>query len=194
MALPPLFGDKSSDSLFKKEKKMKKPTPIDEEIILDSKRYIISETDAKGKITYANDYFMEISGYSEDELIGKAHNIVRHPDMPKVVFKLLWETISQGKNINAVVKNMAKDGRYYWIFTEFEARKDADGEIVGYRADRKSISPHILEIIAGLYGELLAIEQKDGVEASEKYLVEFLKERGDDIEFADIMEEIHRFY
>ncbi len=174
---------------------MKKPTPIDKEIKLDPKRYIVSETDAKGKITYCNDYFMEVSGYSEKELIGKPHSIVRHPDMPKVVFKLLWETISKGKNINAVVKNLAKDGRYYWIFTEFESRKNQDtGEIIGYHADRKSISPHVLEIIADLYAKLLEIEKKDGVEASEKYLVEFLKERGDDIEFANIMEEIHRFY
>jgi len=173
---------------------MKKPTPIDEEIILDPKRYIISETDAKGKITYANDYFMEVSGYSQEELIGKPHSIVRHPDMPKVVFKLLWETIKQGKNINAVVKNLAKDGRYYWIFTEFEARKDSEGNIIGYRADRKSISPHVLEIIANLYAQLLEIEQTEGVEASEKYLIAFLKEHGEDIEFADIMEQIHRFY
>jgi len=174
---------------------MKKPTPIDEEIALDPKRYIVSETDAKGKITYCNDYFMEVSGYTQEELIGKSHNIVRHPDMPKVVFKLLWETISQGKNINAVVKNMAKDGRYYWIFTEFESRKNSDtGEIIGYHADRKSISHHVLAIIADLYAELLKIEKKEGIEASEKYLVSFLKERGDDIEFANIMEEIHRFY
>jgi len=175
--------------------KMIKPTPIDEEIVLDPKRYIVSETDEKGKITFVNDYFMEVSGYSREELIGKAHNIVRHPDMPKVVFKLLWETILKGRNINAVVKNLAKDGRYYWIFTEFESVKDFEtGEIIGYHADRKSISKHVLEIIAGLYAELLEIEKKDGVEASEKYLISFLKEKGDDIEFANIMEEIHRFY
>jgi PAS domain S-box-containing protein len=173
---------------------MNKPTPIDQEIKLDPKKYIISETDAKGKITYCNDYFMEVSGYSEDELIGKAHNVVRHPDMPKVVFKLLWQTISQGKNINAVVKNMAKDGRYYWIFTEFEARTDESDRIIGYRADRKSISPHVLEIIDTLYQQLLKIEQEDGIEASEEYLIGFLKEQGDDMEFANIMEEIHRFY
>ena len=173
---------------------MNKPTPIDQEIKLDPKKYIISETDAKGKITYCNDYFMEVSGYSEDELIGKAHNVVRHPDMPKVVFKLLWQIISQGKNINAVVKNMAKDGRYYWIFTEFEARTDESDRIIGYRADRKSISPHVLEIIDTLYQQLLKIEQEDGIEASEEYLIGFLKEQGDDMEFANIMEEIHRFY
>ena len=170
-------------------------TPIDEEIILDPKRYIVSETDAKGKITYCNDYFIEVCGYSEDELLGKPHNIIRHPDMPRVVFKLLWETISQGKNINAVVKNLAKDGRYYWIFTEFESRKDTDtGEIIGYHASRKSISPHVIEIIAELYKELLTIEKLEGIEASETYLINFLKAKGDEIEFADIMEEIHRFY
>ena len=174
---------------------MTKPTPIDEEIVLDPKRYIVSETDEKGKITFCNDYFMEVSGYSKDELIGKAHNIVRHPDMPRVVFKLLWETISAGKNINALVKNLAKDGRYYWIFTEFEIRKDTDtGKIIGYHAARKSISKHVIEIIADLYKELLEIEKKDSIEASQTYLINFLKEKGDDMEFANIMEEIHRFY
>ncbi|MEA1954387.1 MAG: PAS domain-containing protein [Campylobacterota bacterium] len=172
-----------------------KPTPINDEILLDPKRYIVSETDEKGKITFCNDYFMEVSGYNKEELIGKSHNIVRHPDMPKVVFKLLWETISQGKNINAVVKNLAKDGRYYWIFTEFESRRDNDtGEIIGYHAARKSISKHVIEIIADLYAELLAIEKRESIEASEKYLIEFLKEKGEDIEFSNIMEEIHRFY
>jgi len=174
---------------------MTKPTPKDEEIQLDPKRYIVSETDEKGKITFANDYFMEVSGYNQEELIGKNHNIVRHPDMPKVVFKLLWQTIQSGKNINAVVKNLAKDGRYYWIFTEFEIRKDTDtGAIIGYHASRKTISKHVIEIIAELYKELLEIEKKSSVEASEKYLVRFLKEKGDEIEFANIMEEIHKFY
>ncbi len=174
---------------------MTKPTPLNEEIKLDPKRSIVSETDAKGKITFANDYFIEISGYSREELIGKPHSIVRHPDMPKVVFKLLWETIKAGKNINAVVKNMAKDGRYYWIFTEFEIRRDNDTQkIIGYHASRKTISKHVIEVIAKLYKKLLEIEKTQGIEASEKYLVEFLKEKGDDIEFADIMEEIHKFY
>ena len=174
---------------------MTKPTPLDEEIVLDPKRYIVSETDEKGKITFCNDYFIEVAGYTKEELIGSPHNIVRHPDMPKVVFKLLWETISQGKNINAVVKNLAKDGRYYWIFTEFETRKDTDtGEVIGYHAARKSISKHVIEIIADLYAELLEIEKTSSVDDAQKYLVSFLKDKGDDIEFSNIMEEIHRFY
>ena len=168
---------------------------IDEEIQLDPKRYIVSETDEKGRITFCNDYFIEICGYSKEELIGSPHNIIRHPDMPKVVFKLLWETIKQGKNINAVVKNRAKDGRYYWIFTEFESRRDVDtNEIIGYTASRKTISKHIIEVIANLYSKLLVIEETQGIEESEKYLIEFLREQGEDIEFGNIMEEIHKFY
>ncbi|MBT4030685.1 MAG: PAS domain-containing protein [Campylobacteraceae bacterium] len=168
---------------------------IDEEIQLDPKRYIVSETDEKGRITFCNDYFIEICGYSKEELIGSPHNIIRHPDMPKVVFKLLWETIKQGKNINAVVKNRAKDGRYYWIFTEFESRRDVDtNEIIGYTASRKTISKHIIEVIANLYSKLLVIEETQGIEESEKYLIEFLREQGEDIEFVNIMEEIHKFY
>jgi len=174
---------------------MAKPIVLDVEIELDPKRYIVSETDEKGKITFCNDYFMEVAGYSKEELIGKPHSVIRHPDMPRVVFKLLWQTISQGKNINAIVKNLAKDGRYYWIFTEFESRKDTDtGKIIGYHAARKSISKFVLEVIEKLYAELLVIEKEQGIEESEKYLIAFLKEKGDDIEFSNIMEEIHRFY
>ncbi len=174
--------------------KVEKRIPIDEEIQLDSNRYIVSETDAKGKLVSWNDYFQEITGYSNEELLNHSHNIIRHPDMPKVVFKLLWQTISQGNNINAVIKNLAKDGRYYWVFTEFEVKRNETGEITGYKADRKNVSKHIIEIISQLYKELLAIEQRESVEASEKYLEEFMHEKGDDIEFSNIMEEIHRFY
>ena len=174
---------------------MDKPTPIDEEIPLDPKRYIVSETDEKGKITFCNDYFMEISGYSHDELIGQPHSVVRHPDMPKVVFKLLWVMISTGHNINAVVKNLAKDGRYYWVFTSFEIRKDTDtGEIIGYHASRKAVSKHIVEVISELYTNLLEIENKDGVDASQKYLNRFLREKEEHIDFANLMENIHTLY
>jgi len=104
---------------------MTKPTPIDEEIALEPKKYIISSTDLKGNITDVNDCFVEISGYSREELIGNPHNIIRHPDMPKIVFKLMWERLKSGEDILALVKNLAKDGRYYWIFTTFESVKNA---------------------------------------------------------------------
>ncbi|RLA73035.1 MAG: histidine kinase [Epsilonproteobacteria bacterium] len=174
---------------------MTKPTPTDEEIKLDSKRYLVSETDLKGIITYGNDYFMEIAGYSEEEIIGASHNIIRHPDMPKIVFKLLWDTIQKGNNINAVVKNLSKDGRYYWVFTEFKIRREnGTGKIVGYLASRKAVSKHVVDVLSELYKTLVEKEKEGGMEVSLEYLNAFLKEKGDDIKFENIMEEIHRFY
>jgi len=174
---------------------MQRPTPIDKEIELDPKRYLVSETDEKGIITYVNDYFIEVSGYSKEELIGQPHSILRHPDMPKVIFKLLWGKIQAGHNINAVVKNLAKDGRYYWIFTEFEIKKDTDtGNIIGYHASRKAVSKHIVEIISDIYGKLLQMEKLYSVDASERQLKVLLKDKGDDCELSNLMENIHRFY
>ncbi len=173
---------------------MKKPTPIDEEIVLKNNVYIESDTDLKGIITYANDYFAEISGYSVDELVGQPHNIVRHPDMPKILFKILWERIQNGKNFVAAVKNLAKDGRYYWVFTDFEPIKNEKGETVGYKASRKKISKHVTDLLDPLYKKLTQIEKEEGVEASEKYLHEFLKSHGEDITVDNLLENIHRLY
>lgn len=174
---------------------MNKVIPRNEEIKLEKNRYLVSETDAKGVITYCNDYFTEISGYSRAELLGHQHNIIRHPDMPRVVFKLLWERIKSGKNINALVKNLAKDGKYYWIFTEFKTRVDLDtNTVIGYTAHRKTISEDAVEIISSLYSDLREIEEQEGMEAAEKYLNEFLQEKGEDINFANLLDHIHKFY
>ncbi len=157
---------------------MTRPVPIDEEIILDPKRYIVSKTDPKGVIEYGNDYFVEISGYTETELIGTPHNIIRHPDMPKIVFKMMWDRIKNRQNIMAVVKNLAKDGRYYWVVTEFETKVDPiTNEIVGYTAFRKAAPREAIEAIEVLYKKLIEIEKVGGMEASEKYLRGILEEK-----------------
>jgi PAS domain S-box-containing protein len=153
------------------------PTPIDQEIKLNTKRYIVSKTDAKGIIEYGNDYFVEISGYRESELMGQPHNIVRHPDMPKVAFKLMWERIASGSNFVAIVKNMAKDGRYYWVFTEFEPKVDAlSNKIISYTAFRKAAPQKAIDAMVPIYKKLLEIETEGGVEASEKYLKGLLED------------------
>lgn len=150
---------------------MKRPTPINEEIQLDPKRYIVSKTDPAGVITYANDYFTEICQYTHDELIGYPHNIVRHPDMPRIAFKLMWETIKRGESFRAVVKNLAKDGRYYWVLTDFECRRDPKtNEIVQYTAYRKAAPRKAIETIIPVYAQLIELEKVGGMEASEKYL------------------------
>ncbi len=157
---------------------MKQVTPIDNEIKLNNKRYIVSKTDAHGIIEYGNDYFVEISGYTEAELIGKPHSIVRHPDMPKVVFKMMWDRINRAQNIMAVVKNLAKDGSYYWVITEFEPKVDPiTNEIISHTAFRKAAPREAIATMEPIYQKLLEIEKSGGVEASEKYLRGFLEER-----------------
>jgi len=103
---------------------------------------IVSHTDLKGIITYVNDIFAEISGYEEGELLGKPHSIVRHPDMPKSVFKDLWETIESGKDWEGVVKNMRKDKGYYWVYA-YISRIYKDGELIGYKSIREPISDEL---------------------------------------------------
>ena len=151
--------------------------PLDNEIKLSQERYIVSKTDAKGIIEYGNDYFVEISGYSESELIGQPHNIVRHPDMPKVAFKLMWESLNRGKNFIAIVKNLAKDGSYYWVVTDFEPRTDPETtKIVSHTAFRKAVPQKAIDAIIPVYAKLLEIEKKDGLEASERYFYDFFKQ------------------
>ncbi len=157
---------------------MKRPEPIDNEIKLDTKRYIVSKTDSKGIIEYGNDYFVKISGYRESELIGKPHNIIRHPDMPKIAFKLMWDRISKGNNFIAVVKNLAKDGSYYWVVTDFEPKADPiTNEILSYVAFRKAAPQKAINIMAPIYAKLIEIEKEEGMEASEKFLRGFLEEK-----------------
>lgn len=159
-------------------KEQQMPTPINEQIQLSTKKYIVSKTDAKGIIEYGNDYFVEISGYTESELIGKPHNIIRHPDMPRVVFKMMWDRINRGKNIMAVVKNMAKDGRYYWVVTEFEPKIDPiSNDIISHTAFRKAAPQKAIDTMEPIYQKLLEIEKDGGMEASEKYLRGFFEEK-----------------
>ena len=150
---------------------MDRPVPIDEEIQLDRKKIIVSKTDPKGYITYANDVFQQVSGYSEEELMGANHNIVRHPDMPKIAFKLMWDRINQGKNFKAVVKNLAKDGRYYWVITDFEPLYDAaKGTIVEYTAYRMAAPRKAIAIIEPIYKTLCDVELQSNNNLNASYV------------------------
>lgn len=136
---------------------MDRAEPIDEEFLFEG-RVIISETDPKGVITYANRKFCEISGYAPDELIGQPHNIIRHPDMPKEAFKKMWETIKEGQTWHGFVKNLRKDGRYYWVETEIAPVHEDDGSISGYIAARKPASRKNIEEAQTLYASMLKKE------------------------------------
>jgi PAS domain S-box-containing protein len=139
---------------------MKRPEPIDEEYMFDG-RVIVSETDLKGKITYANRKFCEISGYLKEELIGQPHNIIRHPDMPKAAFAEMWRTVQSGRIWQGLVKNLRKDGKYYWVDTQVSPSYDQEGHIIGYIAARKPADRGNIEEAAALYKAMIAEEIKE---------------------------------
>jgi len=109
------------------------------ETLVPKNELIVSRTNLKGEITYANEIFAEISGYTIDELIGKNHNIVRHPDMPKIVFKELWESLQDNGSWSGAIKNLRKDGGFYWVWAEVSCVKK-DDKIVEYKSVRTPIS------------------------------------------------------
>jgi PAS domain S-box-containing protein len=117
-------------------KEIQKPDPINEEVPFDG-GVMITETDTSGIITYANRKFREMTGYTKEELIGSPHNINRHPDMPKVAFKGMWDIIKSGEYWEGYVKNMTKEGKYYLVVVWIKPKFDENGNIVGYIAGRK---------------------------------------------------------
>jgi len=115
---------------------------------------IVSKTDLKGIITYANRTFLNVAMYTEDEILGKPHSIVRHPDMPRCVFKLLWDTLEGGNEIFAYVKNMAKNGAFYWVFAHVTPTFDPSRNIVGYHSNRRKPDRNQVQIVEELYRKL----------------------------------------
>ena len=152
-------------------------TIIDKEVSWDKTQVIMSKTNAFGIIEYANENFVNVSGYEDYELMGQPHNIIRHPDMPRVIFKVLWENLKNGKNFHAIVKNLAKSGRYYWVITDFEISVDENDVIVNYFGRRQAVPQEVIAVhIEPLYKKLLQIEAASGIEYSEKYRIGFLEE------------------
>lgn len=157
---------------------MKRPQPNQNEKFMKNDDFIVSKTDTKGKITYGNEIFIKMSGYSEEELLGTPHSILRHPDMPKIVFKLLWDHIQSKKEIFAYVKNLCKDGSFYWVNANVTPSFDEKGKIIGYYSVRRQPNPKAIEIINDIYNKLLDAEKNGGMEASNKLLQEVLKSEG----------------
>lgn len=158
------------------------PTGI--ERFFDDDDIIVSKTDLKGNLTYTNRVFINISGYSEAEIIGKPHNIIRHPDMPRCVFKILWDTVLSGQEVFAYVNNLAKNGDYYWVYAHITPSWDDNNNVIGYHSnrrvpDRKILDDHIIP----LYQRLKAEEDKhsnvkEGLIASENFLKSVLVQAG----------------
>ncbi|WCL54739.1 PAS domain-containing protein [Gimibacter soli] len=159
-----------------------RPSPLNEEIKFGVDEIIVSKTDTRGYLTYANDVFCRVAEMSTHDVIGKPHAIIRHPDMPRAVFKLLWETIKGGNEIFAYVKNMSATGRYYWVIAHVTPSFAPDGSISGFHSNRRCPSRKGISDIEPLYQRLLDEERKhsnpkDGLAASYQYLTDMLAEK-----------------
>ena len=139
-----------------------KVQPTTREKVMREHDFIVSKTDLKGRITYGNRIFIEYSGFSEQELLGAPHNIIRHPDMPRGVFKFLWDTLAQQQEIFAYVKNMAKDGSFYWVFANVTPDYDASGNVIGYLSVRRAPKRSAVDVLTGVYQLMLAEEEMAG--------------------------------
>lgn len=160
-------------------------TPTDREETFGEEEIIVSKTDLKGRITYANDVFCRVAKFTEKETIGQPHSLVRHPDMPRCVFKLLWDRIEAGQEIFAYVKNMNKVGDYYWVFAHVTPSFDANGEVIGYHSNRRCPTPEAIAAITPVYKALLDEENKHedrkaGLAAGGALLGAVLEEKGID--------------
>ena len=140
--------------------------------------FIVSKTDTKGRLTYVNKIFIDLAEYTEEELLGKPHNIVRHPDMPKTIFKLLWERIQNKEEIFAYVVNKTKNGNDYWVYANVTASLDENGNIIGYYSVRRKPNADALATIKPLYATMLQAEKSGGIAAGEKILNDLINEEG----------------
>lgn len=144
---------------------------------------IVSKTDLKGRVTYANRVFQNVSGYSEKEIVGQPHSLIRHPDMPRCVFKLLWDTIRNGTEVFAYVINRCKNGDHYWVYAHVTPSFDPGGKIIGYHSNRRVPERRILdEAVIPLYKQLVTAERqpenrKQGLQASMSMIASLLADR-----------------
>ncbi len=141
--------------------------------------FLVSKTDTKGIIKYANQAFIEVSGYSELELIGKNHNIIRHKDMPGGVFRYLWAEISIGNEVFCYVKNKSKDSFFYWVFANVTPSYNSKGNIIGYYSVRRAPKKSAIKEIEKIYSQLMNVEKqysnrKEAARVSMEFLSEFL--------------------
>jgi len=165
---------------------MSKPIPNNMEVTLSDVDIVVSKADEAGDITYANPIFYKLSGYSKKELNYAPHSILRHPDMPKIVFKILWDELKKGNEVYAFVKNLTKGGSFYWVLAYVRPAFNPDGTLRNYVSTRKKMSQKAREIIEPLYNKLLDIEKTQGVDESYKALLEVLDGR----DFNTVMRDI----
>jgi len=148
---------------------------------LSDNDFIVSKTDKKGYITYCNRIFVDMAGWSRFELIGANHNIIRHPDMPKIAFKILWDLVQSKKEFFGFVKNLRKDGGFYWVLAYITPDLDLNGNIIGYTSFRKKPSRKGIEFLTPIYKQLVSAERSGGISASYELLKKTLNATDENI-------------
>lgn len=154
------------------------------ERFFDDDELIVSKTDPAGRITYANDVFLKIAGYTEREVLGQPHSIIRHPEMPRCVFKLLWDSLGKGKEVFAYVINRCKNGDHYWVLAHVTPSRDINGNVIGYHSNRRVPEKEIVvEEIIPLYKKLCEVEaqynnRKEGMNAGSEQVTTYLQSLG----------------
>jgi PAS domain S-box-containing protein len=157
--------------------------PTRTEVFFHEPEIIVSKTDIKGRLTYVNQTFCKISGYTEAELIGQPHSCIRHPDMPRAVFKQLWDSLLAGREIFAYVKNITKSGDYYWVFAHVTPSHDVKHDVIGFHSNRRVPDRAVLDnAIVPLYSQILSEEKKHAngkqeLAAGHCFLTDFLQSR-----------------
>lgn len=151
---------------------------LDEEVCMGDEQFIVSKTDLRGYLTYANRTFMEMSALPETKLLNVNHNVIRHPDMPKGVFKFVWMTIKKEQEFFGFVKNLRSDGRYYWVFANITPEYDMNGKLSGYLSVRRKPPASALEVIEPIYQQMLKIEKSaSSPKIAEDKSIEFLQQQ-----------------
>jgi PAS domain S-box-containing protein len=160
-----------------------KVAPTGVERTFDADEIIVTKTDPRGVLTYANDVFLRVSALTEEEAIGQPHSLIRHPEMPRAVFKLLWDTLKNRQELFAYVVNLAADGAHYWVLAHVTPSVDPRGQLVGYHSSRRKPEPAAVQAATELYARLRAEERRHSsspaaLEASWSMLEKVLHDHG----------------
>lgn len=160
-----------------------RPTGVERSFGADE--VIVTKTDLKGRLTYANDVFCRVSAFAEEDLLGQPHNVIRHPDMPRGIFRLLWDVLSSEQELFAYVVNLGGDGAHYWVLAHVTPSFDTAGRLVGYHSNRRLPDPAAIRQIKPVYDRMLAEERRharaaDAAQAGLDLLHALLAEQGTD--------------
>jgi len=157
-------------------------TIIDEEVCMKEDEFIVSKADLRGHLTYVNRIFMEMALLNEDQLLGINHNIIRHPSMPKGVFKFLWMTIKKEREFFGYIKNVRSDGRYYWVFANITPEYNENGKLSGYLSVRRTPPTSAIAVIQPIYEQMIKIEESaTSKKVAEEKSLAFLHQQLDDL-------------